>query len=133
MGFGRIRKADQHASTGTPSHCWLHARYTYDLLLVFVGLPSAVAAATMFGQWLCRRYFAGEAPPQLAGFILAVWVSLLVFRLSFSAIRWLFPLVEYAPPVQPLHRQIRVALSVLLLALLSSVAATALLYAFAHN
>jgi hypothetical protein len=70
---------------------WLHARYTYDLL-VFVGLPGAVAAATLFGQWLGRRYFAEEALPQLAGFILALWVSLLVFRLSFSAIRWLLHL-----------------------------------------
>ena len=54
---------------------WLHARYTYDLL-VFVGLPGAVAAATLFGQWLGRRYFAEEALPQLAGFILALGIPL---------------------------------------------------------
>ena len=110
---------------------WLHTQYTYDILLVLIALPGVIAVATIFGQWLGEKYFGGALLPQFAGFILAFWISLYLFRFSFSLVRWLLPLVEFSPPVQPLHRQIRLAVSAILFGIIGSVAATALWFALA--
>ena len=107
---------------------WLHGQYTYDVLLILIGLPGVAATATLFGRWLGARYFEGAILSQFAGFVLSFWIALYLFRFSFSLVRWLLPLVEFSPPVQPLHRQIRLAVSVVVLGLIGSLAATALWY-----
>lgn len=108
---------------------WIHTQYTYDVLLAVVGLPGAIALSTIFGRWLGKSYFGDALLPQFAGFILALFISLLVFRFSFSLIRWLLPLVEFSPPAQPLHRQIRIAVSTIVLGVIGSIAAAALWFA----
>jgi len=105
---------------------WLHTQYTYDILLILVGFPGAVSLSTIFGRWVGSEYFESDLLPQFAGFIFALFVCLFIFRLSFSFVRWLLPLVEFSPPAQPVHRQIRIAISTIIFGIIGSIAAAAL-------
>jgi hypothetical protein len=98
---------------------WIHSRYTYDALLFAIGLPAALAAASLASQ-TARTSLA----TQLAAFVFVALFSLAAFRLAFSAVKWLLPVVEFTGLPQPLHRQIRLALSTIVLGSVGSLGAT---------
>lgn len=73
---------------------WLHAKQSYDLLLMFVGLPFTFRLLHFisrgYGAWLTSL-----APTlSVAVYIYLFFVFLYVFRISFGIVRWLYPLVE---------------------------------------
>jgi hypothetical protein len=107
LRHGRVRSA------------WVHSRYTYDALLLMVGLPASLAAASLIGGIV-----SGSPLKQLAGFLFSLYLSLLVFRLAFGIVRWLLPTIEFSGLPQPLDRQIRFIISTVVLGALSSLAAT---------
>ncbi len=55
---------------------WLHTGYTYNVLLVIIGLPGAIALATLIGNWFGKEFFENTFLPQLSGFIFVFSVAL---------------------------------------------------------
>jgi hypothetical protein len=72
---------------------WLHRAATYDILLIFVGLPISIWAVYRLGQVLER---APKMPSIVSSaiYIYAFFFSLNIFRMLFSYSRWVFPKVE---------------------------------------
>jgi hypothetical protein len=112
LRHGRVRSA------------WLHSRYTYDALLLILGLPAALAAGSLIGNLVT-----GNTLKQFATFLFALFLSLSVFRIAFSAIRWLLPMVEFSGLPQPLHRQVRWVISTVILGAIGSLAAALVWFA----
>ncbi len=100
---------------------WLHSRYTYDILLFLIGLPACFSVAT-----LLARNFVIDIAATIGIFLFAALASLLFFRVAFGAVRWLLPYAEFSHPPQPMHRQVRIAGSVLILGVVGSLAAAAI-------
>ncbi|AEB08782.1 hypothetical protein Desac_0911 [Desulfobacca acetoxidans DSM 11109] len=103
---------------GRVKSSWLHSRYTYDILLIIIGLPAALAAASLIGELIN-----GIVLKKLAGFIFTFLFSLSVFRIAFNTVRWLLPVIEFSGLPQPLHRQLRLGLSTIVLGVISSLGA----------
>ena len=115
---------------GRVSTGWLHSQYTYDALLWLVGLPGSLSAATLIGEKFGNRYFPNSFLPKLTLFLFILILLITIFRIGFSWVRWLLPLIEFSPLAQPIHRQIRLLLSALIIGVLGSLAASALWAAF---
>jgi hypothetical protein len=113
LRHGRVRSA------------WVHSRYTYDALLLIVGLPASLAAASLIGGIV-----SGSPLRQLAVFLFSLFLSLSVFRLAFGLVRWLLPTVEFSGLPQPIHRQIRFILSTCVLGAIGSLAAALVWFVF---
>jgi hypothetical protein len=75
---------------------WLHRENTYDLLLIFLGLPMCIWGAwRAYSGWVIGTPI-GQSPTGL-GVVAAIWfflVLLYVVRLLFGAARWMWPYVE---------------------------------------
>ncbi len=72
---------------------WLYSRFSYDLLLWFIGLPFSFALVYRLEEWITRRVqipVSMQAPFYLLLFIL----SLVVFRVTFNYTKWVFPKIE---------------------------------------
>jgi hypothetical protein len=106
---------------GRVSTGWIHSRYAYDVALLFLGLPASLAVAT-----IAARRLGNEFPSQLAMFLFFFMALVIIFRLAFSGVRWLLPYLEYSAPPQPMHRQVRVLLSIVILGVLSSLTAASI-------
>lgn len=107
---------------------WFHSRYTYDILLFILGLPASLAAASLISSMIPGIFI-----KQLAAFLFAVLLSLVVFRLAFSAVRWLLPVIEFSGLPQPLHRQVRLVISTVVLGVISSFAAALIWFAVTRS
>jgi hypothetical protein len=109
---------------------WIHARYVYDVLLVILGFPATLGAAA----YVSGRDTFAAAPPtyRIAVFLYFLFVSLLVFRLSFSVTRFLLPYMEFPRRRQALHRSVRLIIASFIFAVLSSLVAAAIWSLFTH-
>lgn len=105
---------------------WLHRAHTYDVLVLLLGLPLAFSVAVLAASRTPAPP-AVEAPVFRAAIaVFSAVLTLVLFRLAFSAIRWLLPYVEYAPSPEPLHRRVRVLLAGVILAVVTGTLGSAL-------
>lgn len=105
---------------------WLHLSYTYDVLLVVVGLPLAFSLGVLAASHvMVPTDLNGPVFRGAIGLFTAV-VVLVLFRLAFGLARWLLPYLEYAPSPEPLHRRVRLFFAGALLAVLTGVLGSAL-------
>ena len=59
-------------------------------------------------------------------FVFAAITAMYLFRLAFSATRWLLPYVEFATAPEPLHRRLRVVFAAVIVGAIASLAAAAI-------
>jgi len=72
---------------------WLYFQFTYDLLVLFVGLPAALAAVYRIGRWTKPKF---DLPLSVAAplYVMLFLQCMLVFRVVFNYAKWAFPKVE---------------------------------------
>ena len=72
---------------------WLHSRFSYDLSVLVLGFPAALASCYHVAKWINLKItmpLSVAVPLYVALFL----VFLLIFRFAFNYAKWVFPKVE---------------------------------------
>lgn len=86
-------RLDQFFAERQTSVEWLHRSYTYDALLVVIGVPLGLWGAYRIGHLVLGRVHLPSAL-ETGLYVYAFFLSLNVFRWMFSYARWVFPKIE---------------------------------------
>lgn len=73
---------------------WLHGEVAFNLLNWFVGIPGALWTTFRLDQWLLSSVTGLPTGLRAAADIYLFLFGMLVFRVMFYSMRWMFPLVE---------------------------------------
>jgi hypothetical protein len=96
---------------------WLHKKHIYDVFLYFYFYPTAF--------WTIYRV-SGLLKPKISTFILigicfyVFMILLLLMRIIFNYIRWIFPLIEFVPKYKSKMARHRAALFIILAGIISA-------------
>ncbi len=75
---------------------WIHAKHSYDLLLMFLGLPLTFRMIYLVSAPYAASLARFDQTLRVAIYVYLFFLFLYLFRLGFAVVRWVFPLVELA-------------------------------------